>query len=136
MTPSTCALLSQSAPVLRGRGLPKAICMPGNFSSWSMLYINSVRPVFVPIANSPTLLLFSSVSKRYLENSCRSCSLSHWTLSFMARPSATSMIIGVCSREPYLSAKKSPIQPSITTVPLTLSGDVHTSPSGRFFQWP
>src|SRR5271155_3843095 len=50
-----------SAPVCAPYGLPNAMWTPGYFSSCRISPITSFNSMFVPMANSPTRLLFSSV---------------------------------------------------------------------------
>src|SRR5580700_10352265 len=60
-TTSICVVESHSAPVCAPYGFPNAICTPGYFSSCRICPITSFKSMFVPMANSPTRSLFSSV---------------------------------------------------------------------------
>src|SRR6266404_6080693 len=57
-TQSMCVFDFQSAPVCSEYGWPKAMWIPGFFSSCKMFPITWVQAVLVPMANSPTRLLF------------------------------------------------------------------------------
>src|SRR4029450_5389015 len=60
-TTSMCVDEYQSAPVWTPYGLPKAMWTPGSFSSCRMWPMTCVSSMLVPMANSPTRSLFSSV---------------------------------------------------------------------------
>src|ERR1700680_3933127 len=68
---------SHSAPVCAPYGFPNAICTPGYFSSCRICPITSFKSIFVPMANSPTRSLFSSVCVYRQKSSCSS-RLSEW----------------------------------------------------------
>src|SRR5579863_6979764 len=89
-TTSICVDESHSAPVCAPYGFPKAMCTPGYFSSCRISPITSFKSMFVPIANSPTRSLFSSVwvyfqksfsSSRFSECASLSRFFFTWTVS-------------------------------------------------------
>src|SRR4029077_8878651 len=76
-TTSICVDESHSAPVCAPYGFPNAMCTPGYFSSCRICPITSFKSIFVPMANSPTRSLFSSVWV-YRQKSACSSRLSEW----------------------------------------------------------
>src|SRR5713226_4853464 len=127
-TTSMCVDESHSAPVCAPYGLPKAMCTPGYFSSWRICPITSFNSILVPIANSPTRALFSSVWVY------RQKSFSSWRLAECAsvnRLPFTRIVSGFSRRLPNFAQSQSPTTPSITNVPLTSPGVVNTSPPGK-----
>ena len=86
--------------------------------------------MFVPIANSPTRSLFSSVWR------VRPEVVAQLACSPTARSTRRLLldrgcVSGVSSRLPYFSHRQSPTTPSMTNVPLTSPGVVKISPPGR-----